>query len=792
MICTNTSCGLRIDATHYSGDDVNASTPLSLMATCPHCGQPMVLSSRDMLKTGGLLGITERKEQLELSEAIEDALIEGTAFMRKHAKWNKRLLSAGRSPVDIDIDAVAPLSVIAEGGTGVGKTLAYLVPALAMGSRIIVSTANKALQSQIMEEDGPWILEALKKEGIVRSMELLKGKSNYVCLLRAGEVRRRSPKEGAQVSVWEEDIQSQDIDAMPSTPRWIDDVRVDACAGMHCEKKESCLYYMRKEWSKEAHVVVTNHATLMMEHHLQLKTGGSMQNALCGARTALIIDEAHALPDVALGTTDNTLNISTLQYMKRLAKGVSGRSGNAAFGTSVAGIIDTTIRLLTTMYTHYMPPKGTLLLTMDPTDPENVPNLYALCESVAQGLEAVNEAAQIQLTQASKLVAASRSGALSQDADACMEVYSLATKLSRLTERAHNMFFNQSNYGDLYCLWLDRGAPGSPHAFDLCSSPVSASVVLRKFWDSCPVILTSATISSKVKGVASLSKFCQDVGYATDKGHREVIVQSPFDYANKCVVYATGIPQLKKPSVGAKRADAKERWEKLMAAEILRWAELTDGYAMVLCASRQDMETLSSRFKSSAKGSQYFTLVQGDVPKELLAPTYERLATDAIKRGHAKGPVVFGLKSIWEGISVKGPALRNVIIPRIPFHNHTNPVFMKQSKRLFSFYQKLNWPDMYIRDIVFNRLQLYDTGVQLRQATGRLIRTVNDTGIVCILDPRLTTSDRLKPVIAELPVVHLGKNTTDNPTHAAQWYANHILPTIRRQCNVLRSASEDA
>ncbi|HEY3283695.1 MAG TPA: ATP-dependent DNA helicase [Armatimonadota bacterium] len=583
---------------------------------------------------------------------------------------------------------------ILEAGTGCGKTMAYLLPALAAGKRAVVSTGTIALQTQLVEKD----LLFIQKHYPGRfSFALAKGMGNYLCLPKYLEADRSLPLNDpnrpvlSQVSErWSGGDWNGDVGALPfKVPPgfWAQELGAswDDCTGSKCSFFEVCPARRARRAAEDADIIVANHALYFT--HL------AMAEALLPPHDLVIFDEAHHLEDVAIRSLAveiprwSTRNL--LLKAERRMRGVPTDRRDAlasadealASWVSYQGWRNTRVRdaeELTELARDYLN-----ALTALSTWIKEAP----LDDFAALG-ESPEEAKRFAQGQKESLL---------------MQLWGLVerwTHFADLPEEAEG-----------WVNWLE--ADGGRQYFSLQSASLKVADLLReKLWPHRPAVLTSATLS--VKG--SFDFLQERLGL--DSAVSEVI-DSPFDYTTQALLYLPrGLPNPNNPE-----------FNRAIVPVIRDLLEHTQGRAFVLFTSYRSLRE-----------------VAGDLMEELPFPckTQEELPRGALLDWFKSTPnaVLFATSSFWEGVDVPGEQLSCVIMDRLPFAHPDDPIVQATVDTLKE--EGRDW---------FNGYTLPKAIISLKQGFGRLIRTKTDKGVVAILDSRLFTKPYGKLVVHSLPKV---------------------------------------
>lgn len=547
---------------------------------------------------GGVLGRLHphyefRTSQLEMASAVEAAFQE-----RRH--------------------------LIVEAGTGTGKTMAYLLPALLSGRRVVVSTGTKNLQEQLYYKDVPFLLDALKQHGLPEfRVAYMKGRTNYVCREKLGD----TPDVDIRIREWEKTTLTGDraelsfLRESNSTMWNAIDARRETCTGQECPEFERCFITSMHRQAMEADLVIVNHHLLFAD--LALKRTGIPGAGVLPPYDALIFDEAHEIEDVAaqyFGTSVSNFRIADLtQDCEALfRKGTGSPELHAA------------IRRLE----HHSEIFFGLLPAGDGrqgfTDREAFRELHAIaCANLFASLDGLRAALETLPPPRHR------------DAQRCIErTLELRAELEFLIETETNSFV----------FWIERRGRG----IHLQATPIDVSTLMeeRIFSDLSTVVLTSATLS--VGGSMEFVRRRLGLRYARDR-----VLESPFDYAEQALLYLPrDMPDPRQP-----------RFADTAAAEIIRLLEATSGRAFVLFTSYAQMEQVYERVCGKVR---FPLLLQGAAPKTALLDRFRA----------TPGAVLFATNSFWQGVDVPGDQLSCVIVDRLPFAVPSDPVVMARSRKI--------------------------------------------------------------------------------------------------------------
>lgn len=589
--------------------------------------------------------------------------------------------------------------VAVEAGTGTGKSLAYLVPALAFaasrGRPLVVSTHTIPLQQQLLQKDLPSCARLFAASGELPPLRfaLLLGKANYLCgtrlrhALEAQAELFESPgrAELQRIAVWADRTQEgvrQELDPAPSPEVW-DQVNADssACNKRSCDPS-TCFYQRARAQIRRAHAVVVNHSLLFS----LLAAGADHERGVLFADDCVVLDEAHTLTEVA---TDHLGLALSSAGLDRLLKGLFNPRRNRGllqrFG--LPRDRDAVVRCIEAADAFWAAVDNRLLAVQPQVrlrEPGLVPdNLDAPLLALHQTLGAVADrmqdgASHDEIKDQRERVGAWRAGLL--------ELQTLADE-----SVVH---------------WVERAGRLGRNLV-LRTAPIDVAPLLRDllFRRGVPVVLTSATLAAG----SGLDGFTASVGA---DGARALAVASPFDYAGRMrVAIATDMPQFTQEE---KRGDAP--W---LAALVEAAVLAVPGGSLVLFTSHRDLRAVADLLGERLAAAGRRLLAQGEGAQRA------RLLEDLRTLGNA---VLFGTDSFWTGIDVPGDALQQVVVTRLPFEFPRHPV---AEARADAVRMRGGNP--------FQELTLPASIMQFRQGIGRLIRSVDDRGVLTVLDSRILT-----------------------------------------------------
>ena len=601
-------------------------------------------------------------------------------------------------------------TLVAEAGTGVGKTFAYLVPLLLSGRRALVSTATKSLQDQLFLRDLPRLRQALR---LPVRIALLKGRGSYLCIHRLQQARetgslpdRFAVRALARIETWASGTSTGDLaeidgldDRSPVIPL-VTSTR-DNCLGQECPHFRDCHVVKARREAMAADLVVVNHHLFFAD--LSLRDSGVAE--LLPTVDAAVFDEAHQLVETGLQFLGTLLSTNQVIDFGRdlVAAGLTHARGLADW-TGVAGGLDRAARELRLACAGPLRDvKGILKLRWDER---------AGTDDFLRALTDLVIAAD-----------AARDAALSVEA-AAPDFTRLVERGRRLAQLAHA--FEAPTATDRV-RWIDLG----PRDARLIESPLHIRDLFTEQRALAPRawVFTSATLGSD----DDLSWFTES---AALEDARKLRVGSPFDYATNARTWVP--PRFPKPNEASHPA--------AVGALAARLAGRLGGRTFVLTTTLRVLPVIAEALTQAAAdaGTPLQVLVQGTHPKRSLLQRF--LDTP--------GSVLVGSASFWEGIDVPGDALQCVIIDKLPFPPPHDPLVQARSKELESRG----------RD-PFNDYYLSEAAIALKQGAGRLIRSETDRGLLVITDPRLRQMPYGRKLRAALPPM----GTLDTEADALAW-----------------------
>ena len=597
--------------------------------------------------------------------------------------------------------------LIVEAGTGTGKTLAYLVPAVAAatarGGRVVISTGTKNLQEQLMEKDIPFLQRVLPRKFTASYM---KGRNNYACLNRIKKAETMPVLDGLddvdyfdQVRRWARDSQVGDRAELTNLPenlsfwRFID-ARSETCLGQKCPDFDPCFITRMRQRATDSDLVIVNHHLFFAD--LALRGGDYGQ--VIPDYSAVIFDEAHTIEDVAseyFGAQVSSYQIEDLIRDLQMLP-ITDVSANRELTRSAAR----TMRFAEQFWMGFNSGRG------EEGRLPLLPGTFARKKAGGEIEAPPLGEAYLHLDGALRRMETT----LDALKDRPPEVENL---LRRIRELRFNLEFIVAGDDRSFVYWMERRGRG----VFLRASPIDVSGLLQdKLFEKVEtVVLTSATLAS----AGSFAFVRERLGLLENTD--ELIAPSSYEYEKQAVLY-----------LPAHMPDPRSaQWTEAAAAEIVRILKITQGRAFVLSTSLSGMRALYERV---APLVNYPCFMQGEASKTGLLDKFRTTP-------HA---VLFATSSFWQGVDVRGEALSCVIIDKLPFAVPSDPVVAARQRFIddqggSSFYE----------------YSVPQAIITLKQGLGRLIRSATDRGLLSVLDPRLRTQGYGRLFLKSLPPCHV-------------------------------------
>jgi ATP-dependent DNA helicase DinG len=641
---------------------------------------------------GGVLSRTHpayefRRGQLQMAQAVEQALAE-----KRH--------------------------LIVEAGTGTGKTLAYLMPAIRSGKRVIISTGTKNLQEQLFYKDVPFLERALANglpaSGSRLSVCYMKGRNNYLCRKKLYELTDQPVLSGLQeieqyraIAAWEKTTGTGDRAELAELPEasllWHKlDARADACIGQKCSEWERCFITEMRRKAMDSDIIIVNHHLFFADLAIKLQADGAPDAGVLPEAAAVVFDEAHELENVAgsyFGISVSNLRMeelardveSSMQHYRMLSASLSGALGSLRERSQFffALLPPGDGRFAFDTRREFLEENGDEFVALNQALTRLAGELEGLPQKPEEVFNFVRRAQEIQVQLGFALE--------SEDRNTVFWI-----------ERRGGGRFGPRDGGNKVA---ETSSRGRQNVF-LQATPIDVGPILREcLWSKLDcAVLASATLA--VGGGFEYIRQRLGLEHA-----RESVLPSHFDYESQALLYVP--PDLPDPRTPQFTARASERIRKLL--------EITRGRAFVLFTSYAQMNDIHQRLLGEV---EFPLLRQGDAPKSALLEEF-RLTPNA---------VLLATSSFWQGVDVQGEQLSCVIIDRLPFAVPSDPVVAARVKAIDADGGN-----------AFFQYQVPAAVITLKQGFGRLIRSLHDRGLLVLLDNRILKKQYGRVFIESLP-----------------------------------------
>jgi ATP-dependent DNA helicase DinG len=603
--------------------------------------------------------------------------------------------------------------LLVEAGTGTGKTLAYLIPAIAAAQArnktIVISTGTKNLQEQLMEKDIPFLQKVLPKKF---SAAYMKGRGNYACIYRIQKAEHQPILDGLdqmdhfdKIRRWVNETDTGDrgelTDLPENLPFWNRiNARSETCVGQKCPDFEPCFITRMRARADHADIVVVNHHLFFAD----LNVRGGQYGKVIPDYGAVIFDEAHLIEDVASDYFG--IQISNFSIDELVRDTDTLPITDALATREITKIAAKLLGLSEQFFTNIGHARN------DGRVPLNKDVFVTFTRD-----------GDVQLTRHGEIHdAIDRAlGELIKEIDPfAKEVPEAESILRRVRQTQFDLNFIVDQSEKNFVYWIERRGRG----IFLRASPVDVSELLReKLFDKVDTcILTSATLSSG----GSFNFVRERLGLDSAKSST-LIAASSFDHENQAVIYLPrSMPDPRTPE-----------FTQLAAGEIVKLLNITSGRAFVLATSNASMNALYE-LVSSRVGYQCF--LQGTMSRSGLLENFRQ----------TPNAVLFATQSFWQGVDVQGEQLSCVIIDKLPFAVPTDPVVAARSRSIDENGGRS-----------FMEYSVPQAIISLKQGVGRLIRSSSDKGVIAILDPRLRTKPYGRDFLRSLPRMRITSDLRD-------------------------------
>lgn len=679
---------------------------------------------------------------------------------------------------------------VVEAGTGTGKSLAYLVPALlwarANQERVVISTRTINLQEQLVRKDLPFLRRAT---GIEFYVVLVKGRSNYFCR-RRGETAGRElglfdqdqVEELQRIIEWAEnsgDGSKEDLSFIPSYQAWEEVCcEADQCPKVRCQYYRSCFFHKARRQAAKADILVVNHALLLSDLALRQQTSNYSATAVLPPFERVILDEAHHLEDVATSYFSSQLTrftfsriLNRLRHPRKMNQGLLPRLLDQ-LSQALPDALDE-------LYRDLHGEIETLLVKRQQLFDQALDELQSIAEGLSAALgKPVSEKGELKHRVLPAFTQSEIWVQLCQRVErlrlGCRDLVDGIAGLLRATEKLPDLVADKVNptlvdlrgiagrldgiaaelgsfqaVADNSCVWIEvrEGRIGRKKGLitSLCQAPLEVAESLNEalYQRFQSLVMTSATLT--VAG--AFGYFHSRVGLDLVEPARlvELLLDSPFDYQQQALVaIPTDLPEPGKPGFNEAVRDAVEK--ALLCSQ---------GRSFVLFTSYYLLRQVHGELSPILEAQQLRCLRQGEENRHRLL---KRFSED-------ESSILFGTDSFWEGVDVPGRSLEQVVIARLPFRVPTEPVLEARAEAIS---QRGGDP--------FMEYTVPQAVIRFKQGFGRLIRHRNDRGVVLILDTRVVKKGYGRMFLRSLPPARVVRGHSDDVfSEVGQFFSDDYL-----------------